>query len=316
VRTPILALIAALLSVVVGGSVLVSSTAEGEPVDGHDATRHAPAEPRDVAAARGGHARTSVPAPLRPDLSAPVSVETDGFLTWAVRDRHTGGVVGAGDEVNTTESMIKVWIVADHLRRLAERGATPDEATLADASAAIRDSDNDATQRLYAAGGYDRVVARMIATCALPDTEISPGRWSETLLSARDAVRLGECVAGGTAAGPVWTGWLLDEMRQVRGTTADKDQRAEDGFEGGRWGIIDGLPGQLRDQVAIKNGWTRIGATDSWHLNCLAVTDDWVLAVLMRYPAGYSIDYGAERCALVAEQLFHHPDQPPSDSEP
>jgi hypothetical protein len=310
VRAHILSLIAALLSVAVGGSVLVSSTAEDGPAAGHDASRLTPVEPREPAAARGDHTRTSPLAQLRPDLSASVSVEVDGFLTWALRDRRTGEMIGAGDEVNTTESMIKIWVVADHLRRLAEAGATPDDAVLADASAAIRDSDNDATQRLYAAGGYDQVVDRMIAICDLPETEVSPDRWSETLVSATDAVRLGECVADGTAAGPQWTGWLLDEMRQVRGTTADQDQRAEDGFEGGRWGIIDGLPTQLRDQVAIKNGWTRIGATDSWHLNCLAVTDDWVLAVLMRYPAGYSLDYGAERCALVAEQLFHHPRPP------
>ena len=96
---------------------------------------------------------------------------------------------------------------------------------------------------------------------------------------------MGECIKNGTAAGPKWTPWVLDEMTKVQGTTAAKDQQETTG--GGRWGIIDGLPKEITDQgpVAIKNGWTMIYADGMWHVNCLAVTDDWVLAVLLRYPA-------------------------------
>ncbi len=304
-RPRILTLVAVLLAAIVGvvSFAITTTTAFGPP---EDAQANAVNE-REPGASRGDASGLAEPYAPAPDLSATVSVDIDGFLTWAVRDRTTGEVASAGDEINSSESMIKVWVVADHLRRMTDSGEVPSREDLTDARLAIRDSNNQTTQRLYAAGGYDEVVQRMIDHCDLTDTEVVPGWWSRTMISAEDAVRLGECVTDGTAAGPEWTGWLLEEMRQVRGTTADKDQRADEGFEGGRWGIIDGLPPSMPDEVAIKNGWTRIGETDSWHLNCLAITDDWVLAVLMRYPAGYSLDYGADRCASVASQLFDTP---------
>ena len=239
-----------------------------------------------------------------------VEVAIEGFLAWAALDRTTGTRVGSpnASETNSTESMIKTWLVADYLRRTAERGERPSREALRDARLAIRHSHNAAAQRLYVAGGQDRVVERMIDICGLTDTYIPAhghGWWSRTEMSASDAVRLGECIANGTAAGPEWTDWLLDEMRQVVGTTAEEDQRPEENFEGGRWGIIDGLPpGVAPEQVAIKNGWTRIGRDSSWHVNCLAITDAWVIAVIMRYPVEYSLDYGAERCASVARQLL------------
>ena len=92
-------------------------------------------------------------------------------------------------------------------------------------------------------------------------------------------------------------------MRKVRGTAAPKDQQARRG--GGHWGIIDGLPKALRDEqsVGIKNGWTLINADRQWHLNCLAVADDWVLAVLLRYPGSRGLRYGAGISKSVAAQL-------------
>jgi hypothetical protein len=254
------------------------------------------------------------------EVSARVEVPIEGFLAWAALDRTTGRRAGSPNATDTssTESMIKVWIVADHLRRVAEAGGRPSQRDLRDARLAIRHSHNATAQRLYAAGGHDAVVERMIDICGLVDTYIPEGGsgwWSRTEMSAEDAVRLGECLVSGTAAGPEWTDWVLAEMREVRGTTAPEDQRPEENFEGGRWGIIDGLPRQIVERgVSIKNGWTRIGRDDSWHVNCLAVAEDWVMAVMMRYPAAYSLDYGAERCASVARQLI--PDPAPAPAPP
>jgi hypothetical protein len=255
----------------------------------------------------------STPSPEPGSLfaaAAEVDVDIEGFLAWAALDRTTGQRVSSPNATDTssTESMIKVWIVADYLRLATEQGLAPSEEGLRDAQLAIRHSHNGAAQRLYVAGGQDEVVERMVDICGLADTHIpqdGSGWWSRTEMSAIDAVRLGECAADGTAAGPEWTGWLLDEMQQVVGTTADEDQRPDEDFEGGRWGVIDGLPAQVVDAgVSIKNGWTRIGRDSSWHLNCLAITDQWVIAVMMRYPAEYSLDYGAQRCASAARQLF------------
>jgi hypothetical protein len=258
----------------------------------------------------------ATPVPARSDAPPIVSVESEGFLAWAALDRINEVALASRNatETSSTESMIKAWIVADYLRRLDARGDQPSDAALRDARRAIRDSHNGAAERLYAAGGRDAVVDRLIDICGLAETHIPAGGsgwWSRTQMSARDAVRMGACLADGSAAGPEWTDWVLDEMRSVRGTTAAADQRPEENFEGGRWGIIDGLPEPVVEEgVAIKNGWTRIGATGNWHVNCLAITDGWILAVMMRYPADFSLDYGAERCASVASQLVLETPEP------
>lgn len=298
VRTRFVLVAATVLSILVGGSLLVSHALAGDSDRGDAlfASWQTPPPPERAP-------ETPPPAVVAPpaataqlDVHAEVSVEVEGFVSWAVLDRTSSELASEGQGSNTTESMIKPWLVADHLRSITEDGQEPNEEDLRDARAAIRDSDDGAAERLYAAGGRDEVVLRMIDMCGLADTEIHPSWWSRTTITAVDAVLLGECLVDGTAAGPEWTGWVLEQMRHARDG---------DGVDGGRWGVIDGLPPAVDGtQISIKNGWTRIGDTDSWHVNCLALTPQWVLAVLMRYPAGYSLDYGAQRCAHVAAQLF------------
>jgi hypothetical protein len=323
--TGALAAVVAVLMLAGMALVAVTTTSPDGRADERPSPTASVARPRAAPPGVAAPDPQPVPEPAEPagvlDPGAEVSVDVDGFLAWAARDRTTGQTLtsdNADSETTSTESMIKAWIVADYLRRVAEDGDEPSEASLRDASRAIRDSHNGAAERLYAAGGRDATIARMIDICELTDTftpEGDEGWWSRTETSALDAVRLGECLVDGRAAGPEWTDWVLAEMRAVRGTTAAADQRPEEGFEGGRWGIIDGLPPEINEAgVAIKNGWTRIGRTDSWHLNCLAVTEEWVMAVLMRYPAHLPLDYGAERCALVAEQLI--PDRPEPGAVP
>jgi hypothetical protein len=248
--------------------------------------------------------------PLETLAPRPVSVLVDGFYSWALLDRVTGRIAGSENIAATTstESMIKVWIVSDHLRRHAEKRVRPGNAAFRLGRSAIRDSDDNATQVLYQAGDQGAGIRRMISICGLTDTTIHPGRWSRTQISARDAVRMGGCVADGRAAG-AWTSWVLREMTLVRGSTAAKDQRARSG--GGRWGIIDGLPAEVVERgVGIKNGWTAVGSTGKWHVNCLAIAEAWVLAVLMRYPIANSLRYGANVCKKVTTQLVAAPSDP------
>jgi hypothetical protein len=231
-------------------------------------------------------------------------VPFDGkYFSWALMDRETGTITGAKNltTTNSTESMIKTWIVADYLRRLGDKPLTAERRK--QASTAIRDSNDTAAQSLYRAGGSRAVIERLISICKLTDTEIDAQGWAYTQMSPRDAVRMGDCIADGTAAGPKWTSYVLDEMSKVRGTTAPEDQQLKEG--GGRWGIIDGLPPSITEQgpVSIKNGWTMLWADLQWHLNCLAVTDKWSLAVMMRYPKDHGLDYGAQVCQSVATQL-------------
>jgi hypothetical protein len=304
---PRLTLVAALVAIVVGGVMLVPAaygrlTGDQPTLLGLGGSDASPPPP----------AAASPPPP--PTLKAgPVDVTVDGFVAWALLDRRTGQIAGSPNikATNSTESMIKIWIVSDYLRRTAAAGKKPPADMLKLASRAIRLSDDNAAERLFNAGGRARVIDRLIKMCGLTETKkvVPPGEdsvwWSYTRISARDAVRMGGCVADGRAAGPKWTSWVLAEMTKVTGTTAPEDQHEKTG--GGRWGIIDGLPASLRAGLSIKNGWTPINADGNWHLNCLAVHRDWVLSVLTRYPIEHGLDYGANVCKSVAQQLVHQP---------
>jgi hypothetical protein len=241
------------------------------------------------------------PAPPRPVLTArPVNVPVDGFFGWALLDRHTGKIVGsANDEsgTNTTESMIKAWIGADYLRMLG--GQQPSQSRLAELSEMIRKSDDADAEDIYATDGKDAVIRRLIRTCGLQNTSVYDGWWSKTAMTPADAVRMGLCLADGRAAGPRWTPWLLNEMKQVQGSTAASDQPW-----GGHWGVVDALPPELAQDTSIKNGWTLLYEDGTWRVNCLAVHPDWVLAVLSRYPSSHGLQYGADVCKQVTQQLL------------
>jgi hypothetical protein len=189
--------------------------------------------------------------------------------------------------------MIKIWIASDYLRQLTAAGEQPTQQRLDELSAMIRDSLDQAAEQIYRLDGADDVVNRMISMCGLTDTTMVDGWWSRTAITARDAVRLGLCVADGRAAGPAWTAWVLGEMRQVRGE--------------GRFGVIDALPTAVAATTAIKNGWTLIEADGDWHIACLAVQDQRILAVLARYDGSRGLAYGANVCADVTRQLMGRP---------
>jgi hypothetical protein len=212
-----------------------------------------------------------------------------GWASWALLDRRTGAITGSADLAvpTSTESMVKVWIAADDLRQLAGRHRGPDEDELAALSAMIRDSDDRAAQTIYRRNGSDDVVYRLISICGLTDTTVHRNWWSLTAMSARDAVRMGRCIADGRAAGPLWTEWVLAQMRQVRGE--------------GRFGIVSALPAAQAALLAFKNGWTLHQPGDEWSVNCLGISGDWVLAVEVRYPPALGgLAYGAGVCATVA----------------
>ncbi|NJC84374.1 serine hydrolase [Planosporangium mesophilum] len=246
----------------------------------------------------GGAAGVIVATGLRParvPVLTPrtVSVDVDGFLAWALLDRRTGTISGSANyatATSTTASMIKIWIAADHLRLAEADGHPPSRQRLDELTTMIRDSDNEAADDVYQLDGGNDVVNRMISTCGLTDTTVVDGRWGQTQITARDAVRLGLCVADGRAAGHAWTPWILTQMRKVRGE--------------GRFGIIDALPSRVADTTAIKNGWTVVDADGEWHVACLGVQDRWILAVLTRYDASRSLGYGAGVCADVTRQLL------------
>jgi len=235
---------------------------------------------------------TSAP-PAAPTLNAPllhaapVSVNTPGFWSWALMDRNTGQITGASANAGTTNvtaSMIKAWLAADYLRR----NASPSASTMKQLSIMIRDSDNEAASYFWRANGTSASISRLVSICGLTDSKAYID-WAHTLISARDATRMGACIGDGRAAGAKWTEWLLNEMRSVRGA--------------GRFGIISVLPADVASKTAIKNGW--IAKSDGkWHINCMAIGPDWVLSVMTVYPASKGMGHGIDICKSVTQQLM------------
>ena len=216
-----------------------------------------------------------------------------GYWSWAYYDFATGQMAGSTPYTTSdTASMSKAWVAADYLRRAAEQGRKPDATTMAQLSTMIRDSDTTNTYRFHVANGNLTSIRRMITLCGLTDTKGIQNSWSLTQMSARDVTRLGKCIADGRAAGPKWTAWLLNEMRNVRGP--------------GRFGVIEALPAEVAKTTAIKNGW--LARDDGlWHIACMAIGDTWSVGVMARYPSTLGKDYGAKTCREVTRQLLASP---------
>ncbi|TQJ19892.1 hypothetical protein FBZ33_0070 [Micromonospora sp. A202] len=231
-------------------------------------------------------------APL-PFAAKNLDLDIEGWYSWSVLDRRTGQIIGSRNmgETSTTASMIKSWIVADYLRRAADAGQTPSDAKLADATRIIRDSDNTRAEQFYNQVGRDASIKRLISMCKLTDSSVAPDRgWSRTALSPRDTARLGNCIATGTAAGPKWTKWLLNEMKLVRGA--------------GDFGIRKAFPAAEQKQIAIKNGWIDRTREQEMHINCLAIGDTWTMGVMVKYPIDKGYDYGMKNCEKITEALL------------
>ena len=249
------------------------------------------------------------PPPPAPTLRAPADpgaihpAGNPSLFGWAFLDRKSGAVVGSanlGSVAHTTESMIKAWIASDYLRTQAAAGRTPSAAALNDLTLMIIDSNDNLAEKYYEMGGTNAVVQRLISMCGLTHTTIYPFYWARTTMTPQDAVKYGNCVANGTAAGPKWTGWILETMRHVRGGVNDQISIEK---QGGRWGIIDGLPPDIAAGTSIKNGFT--GYVDGWHVSCLAIQQDWVLNVMVRIG---SLPSAANVCKSVAQQLVVTPE--------
>ncbi|MER7003053.1 hypothetical protein ABT297_08400 [Dactylosporangium sp. NPDC000555] len=250
-----------------------SAIAESPVADEAPARKAAPAPPT---------ASTLPPALLHP---APVTVDATGFWSWTLLDRRTGATVGSAN-ANTaqrTASMIKAWLASDYL----SRNPNPSQSNLSQLSLMIRSSDNAAASHFWGLNGKSASISRLVQICGLTDSKAYID-WASTLISARDAARMGACIGDGRAAGPEWTDWVLNEMRNVA-----KDQK---------FGIAPALPAAEQASTAVKNGWIA-RSDDKWYVNCLAIGTDWVLSVLTVYPSSKGQGYGAGICESVARQL-------------
>lgn len=202
-------------------------------------------------------------------------------------DRSTGTIFSSANagELNNTASMIKAWLAADYLSQTAN----PGQDSLDALSDMIRDSANEPASEFFDELGRADSIERMNRVCGLDGAKAGPG-FGFTRMSARDAVRVAHAIGSGKAAGPHWTDWLLNEMRNVRGD--------------GDFGIRMAFPATQRATIAIKNGWDTWSDTGEWTVNCMALTVSWTMAVLTRYSANLGFDHGAQTAETVAAQLM------------
>jgi len=210
-----------------------------------------------------------------------IYVNTDHWYSWALIDMKSGILVGSENwsEPNYMMSMGKSWIAADYL----SLHPNPNASTLSRLSAMIVDSENQAASEYF---GGQASWDRFIKACGLTDLKTVSYSWSTTGMSARDAARYGYCVYSGYATTPEWTSWIVDKMRHVRGA----------GDFGPRALFAD------RTSVATKNGWFMLQG--KWYINCLAVTDEWSMSILQRWPySGESYQKAISEAELVCNSI-------------
>ena len=276
------------LRVIPGSPLEATANSHAEPTAERSAK-----QPVDRNATRVAPSPTLTPLPFQEKNLD--SLKINGWYAWSVLDKRTGKIIGSAnmDETSTTASLIKSWVVADYLRLRAEDGKTPSEAKLADATKIIRDSDNTRAQEFYESVGGSDSIERLISICKLTDSAVaSDGGWSRTELSPRDTARLGLCIDDGRAAGPKWTKWLLNEMRQVRAP--------------GDFGIRKAFPAAQQKKIAIKNGWIDRDKEKEYHVNCLAIGETWTMGVMVRSPFGVEggWEYGMDACERITKALL------------
>jgi hypothetical protein len=277
----------AVLGAALGAALLLAAGCGSDPPEGHAALEAAPSGPSPAAP-------SAVPTPsfTGPLFTAtqPVAMSVRGYWSWAYYDHRTGELFGSTPYTTSdTASMSKAWVVADWLRRQAEQNKQPGSAALAELSRMIRESETVNTFKYHVQNGNLNSIKRMTSLCGLTETKGTQNSWSLTQMSARDVARLAKCIGDGRAAGPKWTGWLLNEMRNVRGP--------------GRFGPIEVLPADVQKTTAIKNGW--LARDDGqWHIACMAVGDGWSLGILAHYPSSLGKDYGVKTCREVTKQLL------------
>jgi hypothetical protein len=259
---------------------------DGRPLTASPQPSTGPQGPETASPAAPPGASPAAPGPIL--IPKPVTIKTSGFWSWALLDTTTGAITGSANLAapSDTASMSKAWIAADYLRRASEKNQTPSGEIMRRLSKMIRDSDTTYAFEFHKANGNLTSIKRMITLCGLTETTGVPNSWSLTRMSARDVTRLAACIADGRAAGPTWTGWLLGEMRAVRGP--------------GRFGVIEIAPPALG--VAIKNGWL-LRDDRQWHIACLAIGTGWMLGGRVRHAGSLGKDHGAGICRNVAEQL-------------
>jgi hypothetical protein len=230
-----------------------------------------------------------------PAAAAEVAASRSGVVEWAIVDLATGYASGSGSLADPqvaidAASMGKVLIAV----AAVQQGLTASPVQAAELELMIEQSDNTATDDLYAAvGGAATIQALMDGTGM---TASGAGRnWGAMSITASDMAHFLAQLGSGELLGSA-TDEVLEPMRAV---VADQ-----------RWGISKAAT--ATPAAAVKNGW--YPDTDGrWRLHCSAIVgstdptgaDQGVAVVVMaHYSQALGMGYGEETCRLVAAALL------------
>lgn len=248
----------------------------------------------------------SVPAPspsptgtVRQQLKAALTAIAEGqeLLGASVEDLRTGATWNfRGGFASQSASMAKPMIVSMALRKARadnlEQPLPAEQA--AQAEKAIRNSDNDSADALWAWAGGREAYDALAGDLTLKHTHSSAEKdfWSWTWTTPNDQrsfVR--QLVQGGTDA-------LTDSERQyllgLMGQVED-DQA---------WGV--GAPRSGSVQVQLKNGWVQFASTDNlWAVNSIGHVSgdgrDYLLTIMTRTT---TFDLGRAYCNAIGQWVF------------
>jgi len=284
-------------STLVAGAVLIgiAAVAAGSGTAGRILdSRPAASAPPTVTAAPPVALPTTAPPVVRSVFDTGVTTPHDHddglWLSWSLADSAGDRRVGSANsstERTNAESSMKAWITTDFLRIAGDRGRSVRASDRADIDAAIRRSDDEAAERLYRRLGADQVLRDLNSVCGVKVTTAKRGYWSYAQITATDATTILDCVLD---KAPSYPGGdeIVTDLRSVE---------PDDAF-----GIPQALPSGTT--FAVKNGWTAHSATGKWNVDCVAAWDHYTLAVMLRYPIGRKLDYGAGVCRDVTTTLL------------
>jgi beta-lactamase family protein len=218
-------------------------------------------------------------------------------LGVAVEDLRTGATWDfRGDWTSQSASMAKPMIVSMALRKArADKLQQPLPAEqAAQAEKAIRNSDNDSADALWAWAGRRPAYDALASDLGLKATHSATERdfWSWTWTTPDDQRSfLRQLVNGRTEAlTDAERSYLLGLMGQVQ------DDQA--------WGV--GAPRSGSVKVELKNGWVQFESTDNlWAVNSIGRVSgegrDYLLTIMTRTP---TFDLGRAYCTAVGDWVF------------
>ena len=248
----------------------------------------------------------SVPTPsasptgsVREQLQAALTTIADGHdkLGVALQDLRTGASWDfRGDWASQSASMAKPMIVSMALRKARADGLQqPLPAEQAgQAEKAIKNSDNDSADALWAWAGARPAYDALASDLGLRDTRSAPERdfWSWTRTTPNDQRSfLHQLVKGETKAlTDAERSYLLGLMGQVQDAQA--------------WGV--GAPRGGSVKAELKNGWVQFESTDKlWAVNSIGHIAgdgrDYLLTIMTRTP---TFELGRAYCDAIGDWVF------------